>query len=317
MTDNNRNRKGSLQFYPRVRAKKIIPNVNWKKILKKETGILGFVGYKAGMVSVLVKDNTPDSLTKNRRIAIPATVIECPAMKIYSIRFYKSGKVLRDIVVSNDKTLKKKIKISKKEGKVDIDSVKDFDELRVVLFSGVFETGIGKKKPDFLEVGIFGSKDEKISFVKEKIGKEISIEEAFSPGTLVDTRAVTKGLGTQGPIKRFGISLKSHKSEKGRRRPGSLAPWHPARVTFRAPMAGQTGYQTRVSYNNLILDVGKIKEKDITKKGGFDHYGVLKNNYLILKGSVPGPRKRGIVLTSALRPTKKQEKKKFEVIEVR
>jgi len=317
MTDNNRIRKGSLQFYPRVRAKKIIPNVNWKKLSKKEIGILGFIGYKVGMASIYAKDNTPDSLSKSKRIVIPATVIECPPMKIFSVRFYKNGRSIKEFIVSNDKNLKKKVKIPKKEIKSDFDSVKDYDDLRVILFSEIFETGIGKKKPDFLETAISGSLDEKISFIKERIGKEISIDEAFLPGTLVDTRAVTRGFGTSGPVKRFGISLKSHKSEKGRRRPGSLAPWHPARVTFRAPMAGQLGFQTRVSYNNLILDVGKISEKNINKNGGFDHYGVIKTKYLILKGSVPGPKKRGIVLTTALRPTKKQEKKKFEVIEIR
>ena len=118
-------------------------------------------------------------------------------------------------------------------------------------------------------------------------------------------------------MKRFGISLKSHKSEKGRRRPGSLAPWHPARVTFRTPMAGQTGYHSRISYNNLILSVGKISEKDINKKGGFEHYGVVKNDYVILKGSVPGPANRGIVITPAIRPTKFRAKKKLEVVSLR
>jgi ribosomal protein L3 len=38
---------------------------------------MGFIGYKAGMVSVWVKDSTDDSLTKNKRIVVPATVLEC------------------------------------------------------------------------------------------------------------------------------------------------------------------------------------------------------------------------------------------------
>ena len=145
---------------------------------------------------------------------------------------------------------------------------------------------------------------------------DISIGDVFSEG-LVDVRGVTKGFGTQGPVKRFGISLKSHKSEKGRRRPGSLAPWHPARVTFRAPQAGQTGYHTRITYNNLILKVGKISEEDINRKSGFEHYGTIKTDYIILKGSIPGPQKRGIVITNPIRPTRYQAKKKFEVIELR
>ena len=313
MTDNNRTRSGSLQFYPRVRAKKVLPSVNWKPIKKEGVGFMGFVGYKVGMVSAWVKDDTADSLTKGKRIAVPATILECPTMKIYSIRFYKNGKVVKDVVVANNKELKKKVKVAKKVGELnDI----DFDDIRVILSSGVGNTGIGKKKIDLIEVGISGGKDEKLIFVKEKIGKDVMVGDVFLDG-LVDVRGVTKGYGTMGPMKRFGISLKSHKSEKGRRRPGSLAPWHPARVTFRAPQAGQTGYHNRISYNNLILEVGKISEKDINKKGGFGHYGVVKNDYVILKGSVPGPKKRGIILSSPIRPTKFMAKKKLEVIEVR
>lgn len=314
MTDNNSIHSGSLQFYPRVRAKKIIPRVNWKPVPKKGAGLIGFVGYKTGMISVWAKDNTEASLTKNKEIALPATVIECPAMKIYSVRFYKNKKVIKDIVVSNDKNLKKSVKIPKEVKK--LGDEKEFDDVRVIISSGVGETGIGKKKADLIEIGLSGSAEEKLNFIKTNIGKSISVGEVFSEG-LVDVRAVTKGYGTQGPMKRFGIALKSHKSEKGRRRPGSLAPWHPCRVTFRAPQAGQTGYHSRITYNNLILEIGKITEKDINKKGGFEHYGVVKTDYIILKGSIPGPKKRGLVITPALRPTKFQSKKKFEVLELR
>ncbi len=314
MTNENGIRSGSLQFYPRVRAKKVIPSVNWRPISRNGAGFLGFVGYKVGMVSAFVKDETADSLTKDKRIVVPATVIECPSMKIYSVRFYKEGKILKDIVVTNDKDLKKKVKLSKKVG--DLENVEGADDIRVLLFSGVKNTSVDKKKADMIEIGLSGSIEEKFDFIKERVGKEISVAEVFGEG-LVDVRAVTKGFGTQGPVKRFGISLKSHKSEKGRRRPGSLAPWHPARVTFRAPQAGQTGYHNRVSYNSLILDVAKISEKDINPKGGFEHYGVVKNDYLVLKGSIPGPKKRGIVITPAMRPSKYQAKKKLEVLEFR
>jgi len=97
----------------------------------------------------------------------------------------------------------------------------------------------------------------------------------------------------------------------------SLAPWHPARVTFRAPQAGQTGYHNRICYNNMLLKVGKLEEMDVNKKGGFKNYGKIKNDYVVIKGSIPGPAKRGIVITPALRPTKHTAKKKMEVIELR
>ncbi len=313
MTDNSGIRKGSLQFYPRVRAKKVIPSVNWRPV-SKEKGLMGFIGYKAGMVSVWVKDSTDDSLTKNKRIVVPATVLECPPMKIFSIRFYKNGKVSKDLVVSKEKELKKKVRLPKDVK--NLSDEKDFDDVRVILYSTVKDTCVDKKSPDLIEIGLSGTNDEKLNFIKEKIGKSISINEVFSGG-LVDIRGVTRGFGTSGPVKRFGISLKNHKSEKGVRRPGSLAPWHPARVTFKAPIAGQTGYQNRIAYNNQILQVGKISEKDINKKGGFDHYGIIKTDYLVVKGSIPGPKKRGVLITSAIRPTKKQSKKKFEVLELR
>ncbi|MCK4649970.1 50S ribosomal protein L3 [Candidatus Pacearchaeota archaeon] len=314
MTDNNGIHSGSLQFYPRVRAKKVVPSVNWKPVDKDGVGFLGFVGYKVGMVSVWTKDNSEHSMTKGKRIVVPATLIECPAMKIYSVRFYKNGKASKDVVVSNDKILKKSVGISKKIGELGEDI--DFDDVRVIMYSGVGKTGVGKKKCDLIEIGVSGDKDEKLAFIRDNLGKEISVTDVFSDG-LVDVRGVTKGFGTQGPVKRFGIALKDHKSEKGQRRPGSLAPWHPARVTFRAPQAGQTGYHNRIGYNNLILEVGKVADKDINRKGGFKHYGVVKTDYLILKGSVPGPAKRGIVVTYALRPTKYTAKKKFEVLELR
>lgn len=312
MTDNNGIHSGSLQFYPRVRAKRVIPRVNWKPV-SKDAGLKGFIGYKVGMISVWAKDNTENSLTKGKRITVPATIIECPTMKIYSVRFYKDNKVLKDIIVSNDKVLKKSVKLSKKIK--EFKEVVDFDDLRVILYSNVKDTCVDKKKADLLEMDIGGSKEDKLVFVKENLSKEFSVKDVFQDG-LVDVRGVTKGFGTQGPVKRFGISLKSHKSEKGQRRPGSLAPWHPARVTFRAPQAGQTGYHKRIIYNSLILKVGDIKEDDINKKGGFEHYGIIKNDYIIVKGSIQGPKKRGLVITPAIRPTKFQAKKSLEVLEL-
>ena len=90
-------RKGSLQFWPRKRAAKILPSVNWQGI-NSGKNLKGFIGYKAGMTSAIVKDNTPDSMTKSKKIAIPVTIIECPPIKIFSIRFYKDSKVIGEIL---------------------------------------------------------------------------------------------------------------------------------------------------------------------------------------------------------------------------
>ena len=170
-----------------------------------------------------------------------------------------------------------------------------------------------KKTPNLAEIVVRGKNP--LEFIKSHIGKEISLKEV--PGlSLVDVRGLTKGKGLVGPVKRFGISLKSHKSEKGVRRPGSLGPWHPARVTFRTPMAGQLGMFSRIQYNLPIISRGASGDVPLTGIV-FNHYGSVAGDYLILVGSVQGPAKREVIVTPALRPTRKQLKKKYELMEIK
>lgn len=311
-------RKGSLQFWPRKRAKKFLPRVNWKIVSDENVkGLKGFICYKAGMKSAIVKDSTEHSMTKGKRIAVPVTILECPSMKIFSVRFYKGGVVNKEIIVEEslkDKELKKKVKLPKvSKKKLDDVKLEEFDNITVIVYSQVKKTNL-KKTPDLSEISVVGNDvEEKLKFVKENVGKEISVSDIFEKGQLVDVRGLTTGRGLSGPVKRFGITLKSHKSEKGRRRPGSLGPWHPARVTFRAPQAGQLGMFTRLVYNNKVLDLGKAEDKFKNIK----NYGDLKTDYIIIRGSVQGPSKRQLLLTASLRPTKKQTKKKLEVLEIR
>ena len=305
-------RKGSLQFWPRKRASKLLPSVNWNAI-NSGKNLKGFICYKVGMASAFVKDNTEHSMTKGKKIAVPVTIMECPPLKILSVRFYKNGRVVKEILADNpDKELKKIIKFPKKKGEK-IDDVKDYDDIRVIVYSQIKKTNL-KKTPDIIEIGLVGSLNEKLNYAKEKMNKEISLSEIFEKGQLADARGLTKGKGLSGPVKRFGITLKQHKSEKGRRRPGSLGPWHPARVIFRVPMAGQMGMFTRVVYNNKIIKIGKPEELNLK---GITHYGDVKTEYALIRGSVQGPQKRQILLTYPLRETKKQMKKNFEFLELR
>lgn len=315
-------RSGSLQFYPRVRARKVLPSANWKVVSKEGAGLLGFVGYKVGMTSAYVTDNTDDSMTQGRKVVVPATIIECPALRIYSVRFYKNGKVAKDFVVDFDaKSLGKRVKKINDVKKVDEISVEDYDDVRVIVYSKVKDAGFSKKRADIIELAISGGNvEEKFNFVKENVGKDIMVSDVLSDrngGGIIDIHGVTKGFGNQGPVKRFGIRLKDHKSEKGVRRPGSLAPWHPARTTFRAPMAGQTGYHSRVAYNVPVISIGKISEKDINKKSGFHKYGKIRTEYMVVAGSVQGAKKRPLLFTYSIRPTKKQVKKKYDLVELR
>ncbi len=313
-------RKGSLQFWPRKRAKKFLPRVNWNhinsKLSSEAKGLSGFICYKAGMKSAYLTDNTEKSMTAGRKMTIPCTILSCPHMKILSVRFYKDQLPISDILNINslDKELKRKIKIPKTYTKK-IEDVKseDYDNLSIVAYSVVKSSGL-KKTPDIVEIGLAGSKEDKLNFVKENLVKELSVVDFFQDGELTDLRGLTKGKGTQGPVKRFGLNLKVAKSEKGQRRPGSLGPWHPARVIFRVPMMGQMGLNTRVIYNNKIINVGKSGEKNIL---GLKNFGDVKTDYVVVAGSVQGPSKRQLVLTRAMRPTKAQLKKNYDFVELR
>ncbi len=306
-------RKGSLQFWPRKRANKFLPSVNWNSI-NSQKPLKGFICYKAGMKTALVKDNTPDSMTKGKEIAIPVTILECPPIKIFSVRFYKNKKVSKEILMQGiEKELKRKIKIPKKiSKKIEDIKLENYDDIQIIVYSIVKKTGL-KKTPDLLEIGLSGSIEEKYNFIKENLNKDFSVIDFFKKGELIDIRGLTKGKGTQGPVRRFGITLKSHKSEKGRRRPGSIGPWHPARVTFRVPMAGQLGMFTRAIYNNNIIEMGKSDNKFKAIK----KYGDLRTDYIIINGSIQGPSKRQLVITCPLRPSKKQIKKDLELIKIK
>jgi len=315
----SRPRRGSLQYWPRKRVKELLPSVNWTGILEnnKDKKLLGFIGYKVGMASVYVKDNTADSMTKNKKISIPITILECPPVKILSVRFYKNKRLFSEVVSQNlDKELKRVLKIPKKYKKIDDVKNSDYDDIKVIVYSLVKKTKL-KKTPDLLEIALGGSLEEKINFVKDHLGKDIKVIDVFSKMQLVDIRGVTKGKGLQGAVKRYGIGLKSHKAEKGRRRSGSLGPWHPARVTFRVPQAGQLGMFTRPTYNLKVIDVNSVEQNNINPSSGFKHFGNINTDYILLNGSVQGPQKRALVLTFPLRKTKKQDKKNYELIEIR
>jgi len=297
-------RSGSMQFWPRVRAKRAYARI--KAFSKeKEAKLLGFGGYKVGMTHVLVEDNRKQSVTKGEDIFSPVTIIECPPMRIYSIRFYKNEQLKTEFVNQKlNKELDRKVIISKKKSDMNNIKKEDYDDLKAVIYTQPSLTGM-KKKPEIFEVAIGGSFDDKFNFVKNNMDKEIRLEDVFQEGQQIDIHAVTKGKGFQGPVKRFGVSIRQAKSEKTKRGPGSLGGWQgQGHFMYRVAHAGQMGYHQRVDYNKQILRTSN-KIEEINPKDGFIRYGNVKNTYMIVKGSVIGHKKRLIIFTKALRPNKK------------
>ncbi len=305
-------RSGSMQFWPRKRAKKPVARVrSWPEI--KEAKPAAFAGYKAGMTHVIATDAHKHSPTKGQDISIPVTIIECPPMNIFSVRLYKKEgygeKVIKDIIITTDKDLARKLdlpKNSKTSEEINKINPDDYSDITIIAYTKPRKIGF-KKKPDLMEIRLGGSNEEKINFIKEHSEKGFTIKDIFSEGDYVDLHAITKGKGFQGAVKRFGIGLKSHKSEKGRRTPGSLGGWtgH-AHFMYRIAHAGQMGYHQRVQYNNQILKISDNPE-EVNQKGGILRYGLVKNTYVLVRGSVPGAKKRLITMVKAIRPKKTEE----------
>ena len=256
-------RKGSMQFWPRVRARREYPRVrSWPT--SSENKLLGFSGYKVGMTHIMITDNKKTSPTKGRTLSIPVTIVECPPLKILGARFYREEDsclhAAAQVMFKADAEIKRKLRLPKKPTS-SFDDYKDklskYVDLRAIVYTMPKKTNIGKKKPEVFEIAIGGDMEQKFEYIKNNLDKEISISEVFSEGAFIDVKAVTKGKGYQGPVKRFGVSLRAKKSEKTKRGPGSICGgWKAqAHMMYRVAFAGQTGYHTRTEWNKQLLKI--------------------------------------------------------------
>lgn len=314
MPTTRRPRRGSLQYWPRKRAKRIYPRINWEGI-KKNMGkddlasILGFASYKVGMTHVQYQKG-------NRSIVKPATILEAPPLFVFGIRFYGANSLneLNPISEICSEKLPKDLerKIGKKSKKKEFDEkvLEKTKSIRLVVCTQPTKSGMHKKKPEVFEIGISGSVEKQYELAKKFLGKEINIYDVFRNGDFCDVSAVTKGHGFVGSVKRFGIKIQGRKDEQHHRHVGSIGPTTPRRIDWRVPMPGQYGFFTRTEFNKRILLLGK-EPSDINNKSGYEHYGVLRSNYVLVEGSVPGPRKRLIILT------KSRRKSKYEPVEIK
>lgn len=311
-----RPRRGSLQFWPRVKAKRMYPKIrSWATTSK--VALVGFAGYKAGMTHIIGIDKRANAPTKGEKVRFPVTIIETPDFRVLSLRLYGSSSllsygsgVLTEIWADNiSVNLSRRLKLPKKRSSPE--KMKQLEEklasatdVRVLVYTQPKQTGFGKKKPDIFEISIGGSDiKEKFDYAKTILGKEIALSDVFGEGAMVDIHAITTGKGIQGSVKRFGVSILHRKSHgDGRRKIGTLGNWQAK--TWRVPHPGQMGFHTRTEYSKQILKIGNIEEQDINPIGGLLNYGMVRGKYILMAGSVPGPKKRLIRFTVAKRKQK-------------
>lgn len=313
MTDLRKPRAGSLAFRPRKRIYHFSQRVRtWPKV--NEVRPLGFIGFKVGMTTVGYVKHDPTVRGGKLDVYTGATIVEAPPMVVYGIRYY-NGRSLGDelaedkeiLSVINAKNYKKRFDYEKNAEKV--------RDVRLLVYAQPKLTTIGQKHVERAEIAIGGSLEEKLKFAREILGKELKISDVFKEGQYVDVIGVTKGKGWQGEIKRFGVSKQRRKATGKVRHVGTLGPFHPPYVMYTVPRAGQTGLHRRKELNKLILKIGSASEVDeINPSSGFPHYGVVRNDFVVLKGSIPGPAKRFVFLVEAIRPPKTGEKFELKYI---
>lgn len=310
-------RRGSLAYLPRARASRPIGRIRYWPEVREGPVLLGFAGYKAGMTHVVMIDDEPGSINFGKEVTQAVTVIDTPPMYIAAVRAYTRDEyglktftevwawplpkdMERAIIVPKEYG-PEKIEEAFKKIEMNLDKIVEF---RVIAATQPRLASVPKKKPDIMEIKVGGGTiEEQFEYVKKILGKTISVEEVFKEGQYVDVIAITKGKGFQGPVKRWGVKTLQHKTRKTERGVGTLGPIGLKRVIYTVPRPGQMGYHQRTEYNKRILKIGK-DGKEVTPRGGFLHYGIVKGTYILLAGSIPGPAKRLIRLRYPARPPK-------------
>lgn len=308
-------RHGSLAFLPRKRAVQIKGRVrHWLDGLD-DNKFLGFAGFKAGMTHITYIEDQKNSPYYGKELMKPVTVIEVPPLILIGIRVYNEDEYGKYIVgelythefndylsrkINLPNVEKSEIKETKKEI---LKAINQSSEVRGIFQTQPYKTSLPRKKPDIIEIKINSIKQPKdeFDFVFKNLGKEIKARDVLIEGELIDVIAVTKGKGFQGPVKRFGVKILTRKNSKVRRAVACIGPWHPARVLYTVPRAGQLGYHQRTEYHKRIMLIGE-NEEEVNPKGGFIKYGNIRGDYIIVLGSIPGPKKRLIRLRKTIRP---------------
>jgi len=310
-------RHGSLAFLPRKRATQPKSRIRHWLDNSDDINFLGFAGFKAGMTHITYIEDQPNSPYYGKELMKPVTVVEVPPLILIGIRVYNHdeyGKFIIGEIFTEEfnNFISRKINLPNldnydpKEIKNQIlKNINDTSEIRGIFQTQPYKTSLPRKKPDIIEIKV-NSKNrakEEFSFAFENLGKEIKAKDVLEEGELIDVISVTKGKGFQGPVKRFGIKILPRKNSKVRRAVACIGPWHPARVLYTVPRAGQLGFHQRTEYHKRIMVIGE-NEEEINPKGGYIRYGRIQGEYLLILGSIPGPKKRLIRIRKTMRPSR-------------
>lgn len=307
----------------------------------KPVHLTGFMGYKAGMTHVVRDLDRPGSKLNKKEVLEAVTIIETPPMVVVGVTGYaQTPRGLRSVTTvwaehlsddvkrrfyKNWSQSKKKAftKYAKKyqvgdaqDIKAGLEKLKKYATvIRVITHTQVRRLSVGQKKAHVMEVQLNGgSVEDKVNWAYSHFEKEVPISAVFEQDENIDVIGITKGHGFEGVTARWGTRKLPRKTHKGLRKVACIGAWHPARVRFSVPRAGQDGFHHRTEMNKKIYRIGSgsdkssastefdLTVKQITPMGGFPHYGVVNQDFIMIKGSCVGVKKRVLTLRKSLVP---------------
>lgn len=311
-----------MEYWPHRRAKKILPRVRtWPKVA--EPSFLGLVAFKAGMTHIGIIDDS-ESASKGSEIIRPVTVLEFPKIFVYGVRFYSTKSLYSQPNVEyHVKEIASKIGVKKSDHYTDklADAKKDlsaYTDVTALAFLDATNLGFGNKRTMRFELEL-GGKDinDKLAFVEQWLGKELKPKDFLTEGDYLDVKSVSKGKGWAGVIKRYGVTSLQRKATQKGRHTGTMGAWHPPKVLYTIPQAGHMGFNYRSEINKRVLKIGTQADiATINVKGGYLRYGNVKNDFILLEGSIPGVSKRLVRIRKAIRNTNAVKKPQVTYISV-
>jgi len=338
-----RPRHGSLGFLPKKRTRhhfgklKAFP----KDDESKPCHMTAFMGFKAGMTHVVRQVAKPGSKLNEKEVVEAVSIVECPPLVAIGLVGYidtpRGKRALTTVFAQhlsddvkrrfykNWYKCKKKAFTKYAKNYAEDDMKKQMERVaehctsvRLIVHTQIPKC-IGQKKAHVKEIQINGGDiKKKLQFVRDLFEKEIRVKDVFEENEMIDVIGVTRGRGTDGVVTRWGVTRLPRKTHRGLRKVACIGAWHPARVQFQVPRAGQNGYHHRVEINKKIYRIGleetqfdantssDLTEKCITPMGGFAHYGIVSKDWLMIKGGVVGTKRRPITLRKTLLPQTKR-----------
>ncbi len=299
---------------------------NWPETNSEQPKLLGYAGFKVGCIQIVSIDDREKTPNHGKQLVSLGTVVATPPISIIGIRGYRDdndGAHAMFDVYSSDmpKEVSRLFTVKPKEGGLEQAEkmLGKVSELFAVVAVFPNTAGLEQKKPYVFEVAVKGGDTkQQFEFLKNLFGKQVKVEDVFEIGTTVDVASITKGKGIEGPITRWGVKKKQHKSRKSVRALGSLGPISPASIMYTVPRAGQRGFHQRVEYNKRIMIMSNTDKNEfkINPSGGFKHYGLVNGDFVVLKGSVPGTYRRLVKLRAQMRdiPTKVLKPNILEIV---